>query len=156
MIEIEDGDSARCPVCRARFRESSVCSRCGADLEPLMLLLARTYELRKEAARCLVAGDYEQAQRLASEAQACRFTRRGANLELLSAWLLRESARETAGSAAEETAVAATIRIQPDDPGPLLQGKPEGQALIWCSVLAGIVSMGWMTVKAAQWLKGSQ
>jgi hypothetical protein len=154
LIDIEDGNSGRCPVCRARFRESTVCSRCGADLEPLMLLLARTYELRQAAARCLVTGDYERAQKLASEAQAGHFTRRGAGLELVSTWLLRESAREMVAGGADEFPMAVITRIPPDNPDPLLRRKAEGEALTWCSVLAGMMSVGWMTVKALQWLKG--
>jgi hypothetical protein len=187
---IEDGDSARCPVCRARFRDSTVCSRCGADLEPLMLLLGRTYELRKQAAQCLLAGEYARAQKLASDAQAGRFTRRGADLERLSAWLLRESGRHVAASKTDQSEQVASALsstdfdrrsltvadqnqdcqsalvgtqslgrpthnpIPPDDSKPALRRKYEGQALIWCSILAGIVSMSWATVKAVQWLKG--
>lgn len=41
----------RCPVCRARFRESVECRRCGADLEPLMLLLAGAHLFRMSVHR---------------------------------------------------------------------------------------------------------
>jgi hypothetical protein len=152
---MQDGDSARCPVCRARFRDSSICSRCGADLEPLMLLLARTSELRNKAVQCLLAGDYEHAQKLASEAQAGHFTRRGEDLERLSAWLLRESVPKMAAGIADESEARATGRVPRDGSNPVLERKHEGHALGWCSVLVGIMSMGWITVKAVECLKGS-
>jgi hypothetical protein len=193
---IEDGDSARCPVCGARFREATVCSRCGANLEPLMLLLARSYELREEAAQCILAGDFERAQKLASEAQQRRFTRRGADLERLTAWLLLESGHNGAASSADAewvahnsgSADAAELMNSTHLPGsrasitapqmnvttgsgpalplerhvhdaarrlsnPILQPNGGGQTLIWCSLLAGIIGMGWATLKALQWVK---
>jgi hypothetical protein len=36
-----------CPVCRARFRSSSLCPRCGADLTALMLLATHAYVMRR-------------------------------------------------------------------------------------------------------------
>ena len=86
---IERDESPKCPVCQARFRGSGTCSRCGADLESLMLLIAKAYQLRQDARRALQAGDYERAQRLASKAQATCSTQRGEDLRLLSSWLLR-------------------------------------------------------------------
>jgi hypothetical protein len=53
-----------------------------------MLLMAKAYQLREGAKRALQAGDYEQAQRLASEAQATCSTQRGEDVRLLSSWLL--------------------------------------------------------------------
>jgi predicted amidophosphoribosyltransferase len=79
------------PVCQARFRGSATCSRCGADLDSLMLLIAKAYQLREDAKRALQAGDYEGTQRLASQAQATCSTRRGEDLRLLSSWLLSMS-----------------------------------------------------------------
>jgi len=38
LTEPRSGVENRCPVCQARFRRARVCSRCGADLEPLMRL----------------------------------------------------------------------------------------------------------------------
>jgi len=81
-------ESPKCPVCQARFRGSGTCSRCGADLDSLMLLMAKAYQLREGAKRALQAGDCERAQRLASEAQATCSTQRGDDLRLLSSWLL--------------------------------------------------------------------
>jgi hypothetical protein len=91
-------ESPRCPVCQARFRGSGTCSRCGADLDSLMLLMAKAYQLREGAKRALQAGDCERAQRLASEAQATCSTQRGEDVRLLSSWLLR-IAGPTLGSA---------------------------------------------------------
>jgi uncharacterized protein HemY len=52
-----------------------------------MLLMAKAYQLREDAKRALQAGDYERAQRLASEAQATCSTQRGEDVRLLSSWL---------------------------------------------------------------------
>jgi predicted amidophosphoribosyltransferase len=86
---IESHELPRCPVCQARFRESSTCPRCGADLGPLMTLIARAYRLRLEASQAFQAGDFERARKLASQAQAICSTRKGEDLRLLSSWLLR-------------------------------------------------------------------
>lgn len=82
----------RCPVCQARFRGSRVCSRCGADLEPLMLLAVKAWQLRQAARQSLDAGDFNQALGLASLAQELHRTQRGESLRLISAWLNAESA----------------------------------------------------------------
>jgi hypothetical protein len=89
-------DSPKCPVCQARFRGSATCSRCGADLDSLMSMIAKAFQLREAAKRALQAGDYEQAQRLASEAQATCSTRNGEDLRLLSSWLLWSAAAKPA------------------------------------------------------------
>ena len=86
---IETRELPKCPVCQARFRESSTCSRCGADLIPLMNLIARAYRLRLEARQALQTGDFERARKLAAQAQAICSTRKGKDLRLLSSWLLR-------------------------------------------------------------------
>jgi predicted amidophosphoribosyltransferase len=85
---MERSESPCCPVCQARFRDSSTCSRCGADLAPLMLLIAKAHRLRQEARGALQAGDHERALRLAAEAQATCSSSKGRELWLLSAWLL--------------------------------------------------------------------
>jgi len=77
----------QCPVCRAPFRGSRVCSRCGADLGPLMILAVRAWRLRQEARRELTRGDLTEARRLAAAAQALHRTPRGASLQLLATWL---------------------------------------------------------------------
>jgi predicted amidophosphoribosyltransferase len=53
--------SLKCPVCNARFRGTVTCSRCGADLEPLMTMVARAWQLRRRAVRALAVGDPERA-----------------------------------------------------------------------------------------------
>ena len=87
-------DLPKCPVCQARFRESSTCSRCGANLVPLMILIARAYRLRFEARRALQAEDFERAAKLASQSQAAFPTRNGEDLRLLSSWLLLDKSLE--------------------------------------------------------------
>ena len=81
------GVENRCPVCQARFRGATVCSRCGADLEPLMLLSAEAWQLRQAARLALDAGDVERALRLAIRAQGIQHTSSGDALGMLSAWL---------------------------------------------------------------------
>jgi len=64
-----------------------MCSRCGADLEPLMLLTARAWRLRQAARRALRAGEFQRARRLALAAQKVHRTPVGEFLRALSAWL---------------------------------------------------------------------
>jgi hypothetical protein len=139
---MEDDESLHCPVCRARFRESSTCSRCGADLGPLMLLIAGSYQRRKEAAQSLLAGDYERAHRLASEAQEIRFTRRGADLERLSAWLVDESAPQVSASLPDDS-IAGSKSCGPFGRPDLTAPFRGGPTVIRCLILAGIVGLGW-------------
>lgn len=84
------GVENRCPVCQARFRGASVCSRCGADLEPLMRLTVEAWQLRQAARQALDAGEVERALGLASEAQGVQGTGSGEVLRLLGAWLKTE------------------------------------------------------------------
>ena len=77
----------QCPVCRARFRGVRICSRCGADLSPLMRLLVEAWRLREAARDSLAAGDLASACRLAAQAQRLQVTGEGGALCLLSAWL---------------------------------------------------------------------
>jgi hypothetical protein len=44
---------ARCPACGARFRGTTICSRCGADLGAVMRLLAMAHRQRKAAVDAL-------------------------------------------------------------------------------------------------------
>ena len=81
------GVENRCPVCHALFRGARICSRCGADLEPLMLLAVKAWQLRQAARQALNAGDVDQALGLAIEAQGIQSTRSGEALQLLGAWL---------------------------------------------------------------------
>jgi hypothetical protein len=87
------GIENRCPVCQARFRGSRTCSRCGADLEPLMVLAVQSWELRQAARQALDAGDFERALEFAIEAQGAQNTGRGEALRLLGAWLKTLSTR---------------------------------------------------------------
>ncbi|MGA2724052.1 MAG: hypothetical protein ABSG79_16785 [Bryobacteraceae bacterium] len=86
------GVENRCPVCQARFRGARICSHCGADLEPLMLLTVKAWQLRQSARRALNAGDAERALELALEAQGIQSTESGEALRLLSAWVNTVSA----------------------------------------------------------------
>jgi hypothetical protein len=74
-------------VCLARFRGARICSRCGADLGPLMQLSVAAWMLREAARASLAAGDFAQAGQLAKQAQDLQVTEAGGALCLLSAWL---------------------------------------------------------------------
>lgn len=76
-----------CPVCRARYRGTAICSRCGADLEPLMRLIAEAYWLRRRARQALRDGDHGTARKLAASARKLHDTHHGRRLELLGRWL---------------------------------------------------------------------
>ena len=54
-------ESLTCPVCKARFRGTVVCSRCGGDLAPLMRIAARAWRLRCRAVAALQKGDVDAA-----------------------------------------------------------------------------------------------
>jgi predicted amidophosphoribosyltransferase len=84
----------QCPTCRARFRGSRTCSRCGADLAPLMLLAARAWRLRQSARASLATSDYAGAIEAAAAAESLQATRGGALLRRLAVWLAE--ARQTA------------------------------------------------------------
>ena len=60
----------QCPVCQARFRGSCICSRCGADLEPLMAIAVQAWQLREAARQALLAGEIGRALALAGEAES--------------------------------------------------------------------------------------
>lgn len=80
------GVENRCPVCQARFRGARICSRCGADLEPLMVLAVEAWQLRQAARKALAVGEVERALGFANEAQSIQDTERGVALRLLGAW----------------------------------------------------------------------
>lgn len=67
-------EAGRCPVCGARFRGASSCSRCGANLEPLLLLAAHAYAARQAARRALQSGNLPAAAALASTAWSLQAT----------------------------------------------------------------------------------
>ena len=77
----------RCPVCRAAFRGTTQCSRCGAGLERLMALLAEAHALRRAARQSLRQGRVDDAHELASAAQDRCATEAGRRVLLLTRWL---------------------------------------------------------------------
>jgi hypothetical protein len=82
------GVENRCPVCQARFRGARTCSRCGADLEPLMRLAVKAWQLRQAARQALDAGDVQHGHwGSPPEAQGIQNTGSGEALRLLGAWL---------------------------------------------------------------------
>jgi hypothetical protein len=66
-----------CPVCKARFRGAAECSRCGADLTVLMLLVAQAYALREVARQALRSGHVRNALASARAAQGLHSTAEG-------------------------------------------------------------------------------
>ena len=80
----------RCPVCRARFRGTRQCSRCGADLTGIMVLSARAQRCRANARKSLYALNFEKAHELAAAAQKEHATEMGRKLLLLTSWLNKE------------------------------------------------------------------
>ena len=78
----------QCPACRARFREQQLCSRCGADLGPLMLLAAKAFLLRQSSRAALRSGDFQNSHKLAKEAQKLCATQIGHSLGILTSWFL--------------------------------------------------------------------
>jgi len=77
----------QCPVCAAQWRSSRLCSRCGADLTPLMTLVHAAWQARQAARQALAEGDGDQALTLADRAQRLHATAAGRRLRLLAAWL---------------------------------------------------------------------
>jgi hypothetical protein len=76
-----------CPVCGARFRGSTECSRCGADLATIMGLAAVAWRMREAARDAITQGDVARARALASQAQEICRTPAGRDLEMVSSWL---------------------------------------------------------------------
>jgi hypothetical protein len=91
------GIENKCPVCQARFRGSRICSRCGADLEPLMRLAVKAWQLRQASRQALDAGDIQRGLSLAMEAQGTQYTGSGEALRLLGVWLKTPSAATAFG-----------------------------------------------------------
>jgi hypothetical protein len=83
------GQILNCPVCGARFRATRECSRCGADLAPLMRLAQAAWQQRQAARQSLAQGNLERAAELAAAAQALQDSAAGRRLALLTAWLVR-------------------------------------------------------------------
>ena len=86
----KNGSSSRCPVCRAKFRGTRQCSRCGADRTGLMILSAKAQHYRAGAKKSLFALKFEKAHELAAAAQKVHATETGRKLLLLTSWLKAE------------------------------------------------------------------
>ena len=82
--------SSRCPVCRAKFRGTRECSRCGADLSGIMMLSARAQLYRADARKSIYGLNFEKARDLAAAAQKEHATETGRRLLLLTSWLNAE------------------------------------------------------------------
>ena len=82
--------SLGCPVCRAKFRGTRHCSRCGADLTGLMILSARAQHCRVKARKSLFGLNFEKAHKFAAAAQKEHATETGRKLLLLTSWLNAE------------------------------------------------------------------
>jgi hypothetical protein len=80
----------RCPVCRAGFRATALCSRCGADLTRLMGLAASAWRFRESARRALRERDFAAARDLAAQAQRLHATPAGRSVWLVAAWSARQ------------------------------------------------------------------
>ncbi|OEU48525.1 MAG: hypothetical protein BA872_04210 [Desulfobacterales bacterium C00003060] len=80
----------RCPVCRAKFRRTRECSRCGADLSTLMILSVKAMLCRKNARKAIHSGEFQRAYDLATDAQETHATHTGRQLLLLTSWLNAE------------------------------------------------------------------
>ena len=87
----DQDDRLVCPVCQARFRSQRRCSRCGADLSPLMVLAAKAFFLRQAGRTALLQGCYDSAQKCARESQSLRATAAGHRLSLFASCLVRLS-----------------------------------------------------------------
>ena len=79
-----------CPVCQARFRGATECSRCGADLGTIMGLAAGAWRMREAARQAIAEGDAARARALAAEAQEICATPQGRELEIVASWLAGE------------------------------------------------------------------
>lgn len=64
----------RCPACRARFKEETICYRCGADLSALLAIEAEAAAREREAVALLVAGQWIEARRAADRALALQYS----------------------------------------------------------------------------------
>jgi len=78
-----------CPVCRARFRGSRECSRCGADLTTILSLAAAAWRMRNAARRALLEDDLDRARATAARAESICHTAAGARLQELCSWIGR-------------------------------------------------------------------
>ena len=73
-------ETGTCPVCRASFRGTENCPRCGAHLSKLMLIVAHAYALRRTAVERVLAGDPKAALAAVEAAQGLQATMHGERL----------------------------------------------------------------------------
>jgi hypothetical protein len=90
-------EPSECPVCGARFRGMATCSRCGADLAPLMLLMAHAYSLCQKARQSLQQGDARTALTLAQAAQNLHATPEGRLLQAVCSVAARAVRQNSSG-----------------------------------------------------------
>lgn len=88
----KDKETLKCPVCRASFKETKECTRCGADIKPLMTVTAKAYVLRKAARDLMFLGDLDRSLEFAEKAQKLHRTDAGGKLKLLNKWLISQRA----------------------------------------------------------------
>ena len=62
----------RCPVCRAGFRGTTTCSRCGTDLRPVMYIAAEAWAAQERCRAALAAGDLALALKWAARGRQLR------------------------------------------------------------------------------------
>jgi len=90
-----------CPVCRARFRGSTECSRCGADLTIVMALQLKAWRLREAAREALSNGDFIRAKSFADQAEEMHSTPAGKHIQFLSSWMAGNLVTESVGPGEE-------------------------------------------------------
>ena len=64
----------RCPLCKARLRDKTICNRCEADLGLLQAIESQAERLAKRAVHKLLAGEMASARRQADAARALHST----------------------------------------------------------------------------------
>ena len=83
--------SLRCPVCKAGFRDTKECTRCGADLSILMTLVAAAQLCREKARAAIYRCNFAKAHDFAAKAQKIHSTETGRQLLLLTSWLHKDT-----------------------------------------------------------------
>jgi hypothetical protein len=116
-----------CPVCRARFRGTATCSRCGADLTALMLLVAHAYRLRQHARELLRADEGPDALACAEEAERLLGTPEGRLLEWVSLARCSQMPESPENPEEMESPEDSEDLESPEDPeNPVVRESPEG------------------------------
>lgn len=72
-----------CPTCRAPWRETAECPRCGSDLAPLMQVAAAAFRHHRAAIAALATGNDRDALNHALEAMSLQRTESGGDLAFL-------------------------------------------------------------------------